>query len=327
VKHNILKLLKDDFGEFISGQKISEELGVSRAAIWKHMNSLKEEGYEIESISRKGYRLISSPDLLTYDEIASLLNTKLLGREINYYKTLDSTNNFAKINANSLKDGAVIISEEQTAGRGRLGRNWVSPLYKGIWMSIILKPDINPIYVSKITQVVAAAVNRAFFELGIENKIKWPNDIIVNSKKVCGILTEMNAEINHVNYVVVGIGINVNLDNKDIPEDLRLKASSLRIESGKEFNRKKVVAEILNKLEPLYKEFVESNDLNKSIEICRENSILIGREVKIVDRNEVYLAYVCGLSDEGYLIIKDKNGNTKELISGEISVRGKNGYV
>jgi BirA family biotin operon repressor/biotin-[acetyl-CoA-carboxylase] ligase len=314
VKHKIVKLLKDNFNQFVSGQKISDTLGVSRAAIWKHMNSLKEDGYEIESVSRKGYRMISTPDLLTYDEIEGFLNTKFIGREIQYYKTIDSTNNFAKINANSLKDGTVIISEEQTVGRGRLGRNWVSPLYKGVWMSIILKPDINPMYVSKITQVVAAAVNRAFFNLGIDNKIKWPNDIIVNNKKVCGILTEMNAEINKVNYVVVGIGINVNLDNEDIPEDLKIKASSLKIENGKELNRKEVVAEILNNLEPLYEDFIDYNDLKKSIEICRENSILIGREVRIIDRNEEYLAYACGLSDEGFLIIKDKQGNVKELI-------------
>lgn len=327
MKQKILELLKKHFGEYISGQRISEELGVSRAAVWKHMNALKEEGYEIESVSRKGYKIISTPDVLTYNEIEDLLKTKSIGRKIQYYKSIDSTNSFVKSNANGLEDGTVIISEEQTAGRGRLGRNWVSPMYKGIWMSIILKPDLNPVYVPRITQVAAAAVNKAFSDLGIENKIKWSNDIIVNNKKVCGILTEMNAEMNRVNFVVVGIGINVNLDIDEIPKDLRFKATSLKIEKGIEISRKKVVSSILNTFELLYNDFVQNNDLSKSISICRENSILIGKEVKIIERANEYYAKVTGLSDEGYLIVINNEGETKELLSGEISVRSKEGYI
>ncbi|GAA0178146.1 biotin--[acetyl-CoA-carboxylase] ligase [Clostridium sediminicola] len=327
MKQKILELLKRHFGEYISGQIISEKLGISRAAVWKHMNALKEDGYEIESVSRKGYRIISTPDVLTYNEIEDLLKTESIGRKIEYYKSLDSTNNFVKSNASRLEDGTVIISEEQTAGRGRLGRYWVSPMYKGVWMSIILRPDLNPIYVSKITQVAAAAVNKAFSDLGIENKIKWPNDIIVNNKKVCGILTEMNAEMNRVNFIVVGIGINVNLDIDDIPEDIRYKATSLKIEKGIEISRKEVVSRILNTFEELYRDFAQNNDLRKSIDICRDNSILINREVKIIERTREYYAKVTGLNEEGHLVIIDNEGKTKELLSGEVSVRNKEGYI
>lgn len=327
MKHKILELLKKNFGEYISGQKISEKLGVSRAAIWKHMNILKEEGYEIQSVSRKGYRIISTPDVLSYDEIEVLLKTQFIGRKIEYHKSITSTNDFAKRNSSNLEDGTVIISEEQISGRGRLGRNWVSPMHKGIWMSIILKPDINPIYVARITQVAAAAVNKAFYDMGIENKIKWPNDIIVNSKKVCGILTEMNAEMNRVNFVVVGIGINVNLNIEDIPEDLRYKATSLKIEKGKDISRKEMVSNILNQFEPLYKDFVERNDLSESVKICRENSILIGKEVKVIDRSNEYFAKVKDLSDDGHLIIINSEGDREEILTGEVSVRNKDGYV
>ena len=180
---------------------------------------IKEDGYEIEAISRKGYRIISSPDILTFEEIKEFLSTQYIGKNIIYYDSIGSTNSIAKKLAESGEEhGTVIISEEQTTGRGRLGRNWISPKYKGIWMSIILRPNIVTENISQITLIGAAAVQKAIMKMGIKTSIKWPNDIVLNSRKVCGILTEMSGEIDHINYLVMGIGINVNLEEEDIPE-------------------------------------------------------------------------------------------------------------
>lgn len=328
MKEEIIRLLKKSENEFISGEDISSALGISRAAVWKYMKAIKEDGYNIESVSRKGYKLISSPDLLTFEEISPYLNTSYIGKQIVYFNSIDSTNNEAKKLASSgCSEGIVIISEEQTMGRGRLGRNWVSPKFKGIWMSIVLRPDIDPMNVAKITQVGAAAVLKAIKEQGINAYIKWPNDIVLNNKKVCGILTEMSGEINNVNYVVMGIGINVNIDKEDFPEEIEEIATSLKIEEGKSIERKALVASILNNLEELYKEFIKNEDIKTSIDICRENSILIGKSVRIINRNDEIQAQALDLSDDGKLIVKYQDGSIHEVISGEVSVRGLYGYV
>ncbi|WP_186430663.1 biotin--[acetyl-CoA-carboxylase] ligase [Clostridium sp. BSD9I1] len=328
MKEEIIRLLKKNENEFISGEDISSTLGISRAAVWKYMKAIKEDGYNIESVSRKGYKLISSPDLLTFEEISPYLNTSYIGKQIVYFNSIDSTNNEAKKLASSgCSEGIVIISEEQTMGRGRLGRNWVSPKFKGIWMSIVLRPDIDPMNVAKITQVGAAAVLKSIKEQGINAYIKWPNDIVLNNKKVCGILTEMSGEINNVNYVVMGIGINVNIDKEDFPEEIEEIATSLKIEEGKSIERKALVASILNNLEELYKEFIKNEDIKTSIDICRENSILIGKSVRIINRNDEIQAQALDLSDDGKLIVKYQDGSIHEVISGEVSVRGLYGYV
>ncbi|WMJ80107.1 biotin--[acetyl-CoA-carboxylase] ligase [Clostridium sp. MB40-C1] len=328
MKEKIIELLKQNKNNFISGQKISESLGVSRAAIWKYINSIKEDGYKIESVSRKGYKLVSSPDLLTFEEIKDTLNTKYIGRNIVYLESVDSTNNEAKKLANKdVVEGTVVIAEEQIMGKGRLGRNFISPKYKGIWMSIILTPDINPMNVPKITQVAAASVIMGLKKNGIKAFVKWPNDIVINGKKICGILTEMSGEINKVNYVIVGIGINVNVEEDEFTEEIRDIASSLKIQSGKTINRKEVVSSVLNYFEELYEEFVTKENIDTSIKICRESSILLGKEIKIIERNNKFLAKALNLSNEGRLIIQHSDGKVEEIMSGEVSVRGINGYI
>jgi BirA family biotin operon repressor/biotin-[acetyl-CoA-carboxylase] ligase len=327
LKEKILRLLKESEGRFISGQSISEKLGVTRTAIWKYINQLRKEGYEIESVSRKGYKLVHTPDLLTYEEINDKLKTKYIGKQIIYFDSVNSTNTKAKEIASDVEEGTVLIAEEQTKGRGRLGRNWVSPKGKGIWMSIVIKPDLNPIEASKVTQVAAAAVSEGIRNIGVDNYIKWPNDIIINGKKVCGILTEMSGELNRINYIVVGIGINVNNDIDEFPDELKRKATSLKIESGIKIERKKLVAEILNNFEELYNELVKSNTINKSLKICREYSAVIGREIKIISRSEEFVGKAIDLTEEGELLVKDLKGNVKKIISGEVSVRGIDGYV
>lgn len=328
MKEEIIKLLKENENNFISGEKISERLGITRAGIWKYMKAIKENGYEIESVSRRGYKLISSPDLLTIDEIKPNLNTKYIGKKVVYFDSIDSTNNEAKKLANlGEEEGTVVISEEQKMGRGRLGRHWISPKYKGIWMSLILRPDINPIHVSKVTQVAAASVCKALLEMDIEALIKWPNDIVLNGKKVCGILTEMSGELNRVNYVIVGLGINVNIELEEFEEDVKKIATSLKVERKQHIERKKLVARILNNFEELYEEFTANESIDKSIKICREYSALIGKEVKVIERGDETVCKAVGLSGEGKLIVEHKDGRIEEIISGEISVRGMFGYV
>ncbi|MGH4118547.1 biotin--[acetyl-CoA-carboxylase] ligase [Clostridium sp.] len=327
MKGKILRILKGSGNDFVSGEKISEELGVSRAAVWKYINAIKEDGYEIEAISRKGYRIISSPDILTSEEVESLLRTKYIGKNIIYYESVGSTNSKAKELAEGGQEhGTVIISEEQTLGRGRLGRNWVSPKYKGIWMSIILRPDIITKNISQITLIGAAAVQKAIMKMGIKTGIKWPNDIVLSSKKVCGILTEMSGEIDHINYLVMGIGINVNLKEEDIPVDLKNVATSLLIESGKRIDRKILLANVLNNFEELYGDFVLSGNIKETIEICRENSILIGSEIKLINRGQVTIAKAINISDSGELVIENNKGNIENIVSGEVSIRGIYGY-
>ncbi|MCY6354313.1 biotin--[acetyl-CoA-carboxylase] ligase [Clostridium sp. ZS2-4] len=328
MKEQIINLLKENQNTFVSGQKISESLGVSRAAIWKYINAIKQEGYEIESVSRKGYKLVSCPDLLTYEEIKNNLNTKYIGNNIIHFDSVDSTNNEAKkLAREGVKEGTVVIAEEQTMGRGRLGRNWTSPKYKGIWMSIILRPDIDPMKVSKVTQIGAAAVVMAAKDMGIEALIKWSNDIVMNGKKVCGILTEMSGELTKVNYVIMGIGINVNIEKEEFSEAIKDVASSLKIEKGQYVKRKELVSKVLNNFENLYDEFINEGKIDKSIEICRKKSILIGKQVRIIERKKETKAKVLDLSKDGKLIVQYEDGKVEEIISGEISVRGMNGYV
>lgn len=334
MKEEVLQLLKESGNEFISGENLSKKFGVSRAAIWKYIKILKEEGYNIEAVSRKGYRIVSSPDILTYEEVESYLRTNYIGRNILHFDIIGSTNIKAKEIAslamqkhNHLEDGTVVISEGQTDGKGRLGRTWESPTSKGIWFSIILKPDLSPLKVANITLIGASAVNLALKEIGVESYIKWPNDIIIENKKVCGILTEMSAELDLVNYIVMGIGVNVNIEKDDFPKELKDKAISLKAVYGKEFNRKKLLASILNNFEELYDDYIKSDLLEPCIKICRDKSILIGKKVFVEQRNKKHKVSVLDINNDGALVIQKEDGSIEEVISGEISMHGLYGYL
>ncbi|MGL5086195.1 MAG: biotin--[acetyl-CoA-carboxylase] ligase, partial [Clostridium sp.] len=216
MKEKILNLLKLN-ENYISGEDISKTLGITRSSVWKYINILKKDGYIIEGISNKGYKLISEADLISVSKIKLNLTTTNIGQEINYFKTLASTNTSAKELA--LKDfphGTLVVSEVQTSGKGRLGREWTSP-NGGIFASFILRPNIEPIYASKITLIAAAAEAITLEAFNISPKIKWPNDLLVNNKKLSGILTEMSCDMDRINYVILGFGINVNLSKADIP--------------------------------------------------------------------------------------------------------------
>lgn len=325
MREKILELLKNRDG-FLSGQKISEECKVSRTAIWKYINALKEEGYVIESVSRNGYRLISSPDLLTYEETKGYLDTKYMGNEIIHFDAIDSTNNYARDVAVDKGEGTIVTAEQQTSGKGRLGRNWQSPSKKGIYFSIILKPKLEPSRATKLTLIGAAAVHSALKEMDIDGKIKWPNDIVIDGKKVCGILTEMSCELNVIDYIIIGIGINANLDEDDIPDDLKDKATSLKIVTGKNIQRNRLFALILNHFEKLYDSFKEDLNLKETIEICRKDSALLGKEIQVIKDGNTKRGKAIDLNDEGELLVQFADGIEK-IYSGEVSVRGIDGYI
>ncbi len=329
MKDEILRELKNHTENYLSGEELSIKLQVSRTAVWKYINQLKAMGYVIDSQTKKGYKLLKSPDSLLPYEIKEGLKTEFVGSKIIFLEKVDSTNLYAKrIAEQGFCDGTVILADEQLKGKGRLGRTWVSPKGKGIWMTIILKPNINPSQAAKVTLLTACAVNNAILQsCGIDAKIKWPNDIVYNSKKLCGILTEMSVELDEVNYLVIGIGINVNLDKEDFSEELHSTATSIKIEKGINVSRKNLVKGILNNFETYYKEFLKNGSISQFISEYREKSAVIGKEVNIISSKAQLKGKVLDISEEGQLLIQLEDGTIKEIISGEVSVRGLERYI
>ena len=325
MREKILEVILDNEKEFISGEELSKKLGISRTAIWKHIRILRSQGYNIESVNKKGYRLVDEPtDLLNPQNIYRNLKTKFIGKNVLHFETIDSTNDYAKKIGNELRDGSVIISEEQTKGKGRLGRVWESKAGEGIWMSIILKPNIIPNKAPFITLIAGASIVKALNILGVDAKIKWPNDITINNKKLSGILTELSAEIERVNYIVVGIGMNVK--DTDFEEELQDKATSLYKENYNLY-RVDIVKEILCQFEKLYLDYIEKDDKKEVLDICRQYSAIINKEIYVIKNDQKELVDCIGINEEGNLIIKNKDGNLEEIMSGEVSIRGVKGYV
>ncbi|WP_128426803.1 biotin--[acetyl-CoA-carboxylase] ligase [Gudongella oleilytica] len=325
MKHKIIDRLHEEEG-FISGEKLSEEFGLSRTAIWKHVNALREDGYEIESVTRRGYRLISSPDIINYDEIKGELTASVIGKKLIYFQSIGSTNDKAKELAAKAEEGTVIVAEEQTSGKGRLGRSWSSPGRKGIYASIILKPDMEPFNAAKLTLLGAASVALALEDCGIESQIKWPNDIIIGGKKVAGILTEMSCELGIVNYIILGIGINVNQSVEELPPELVDKATSLRIAEGKAIKRKHLLAQVLNRLDELYVQLKVTGDIEQALDICRERSAVIGKDIIVVQGRKQRPGHAVSINHDGELMVRFDEG-LEQVISGEVSIRTEYGYV
>ncbi len=271
-------------------------------------------------------KILGSEDKITGEEITPFLTTKYIGRKVIHYDTIDSTNVQCKKQCGiNLVEGMVVVSEEQTSGKGRLGRTWISPKSTGIWISVALTPNISPMLASRTTLIGAAAVYSALKDSHVKAQIKWPNDIVINGKKVCGILTEMSARIEKVNYIIMGIGINVNME--EFPEELSEKATSLRNELGTFTDRKVLLARVLNRLEEFYEDFKTNGHISRVINICREGSVLINKEVKIINGAVETLCTVVDIDEDGELIVKKEDGSIEKVISGEVSVRGIYGYI
>ena len=326
MKEKVLSMLKES-GGYVSGQELCERLGVSRTAVWKAVNALKESGYEIESVRNRGYKLKDSPDVLLAEELHSLLKTEWFGRDILYFETVDSTNNEIKRQAeHGGREGLLAIAESQSAGRGRHGRMWQSPAGSGIWMSFLLRPDITPEQAAGITLVAAMGVAAAVREeLGLPAQIKWPNDIVVNGRKLTGILVELSTDMECINYVAVGIGINVN--NDSFPEEIRDKATSLFDECGHKVIRSMIVASFGKNFERCYKIFMEDKDMRRLRVEYEAALVNKNAEVMIIDADTEKRRRALGISDSGELIVEDADGNTENIRAGEVSVRGVYGYT
>lgn len=326
MKEEILRLLRSADG-YISGQELCNRFGVSRTAVWKAINQLKEAGYEIEAQQNKGYRLMAAPDLMTEAEIKSLMHTDWVAKEVLYFDTIDSTNTKAQeLAEKGYPSGTLIVADKQESGKGRRGRSWVSPSGTGIFMTLMIKPDINPNNASMLTLVAALAVAKAITSVtGEEAMIKWPNDIVVNGKKVCGILTEMNAQFDYINHIVVGIGINVH--NESFPEEISQMASSLMIEAGgKRFHRAQIIAETMSYFEQYYDTFLKTQDLSALVREYDELLVNRNKSVRVLDPKEPFDGKAMGITPKGELIV-DTWESRKLVSSGEVSVRGIYGYV
>lgn len=326
MKEEILRLLRSANG-YISGQELCNRFGVSRTAVWKAINQLKEAGYEIEAQQNKGYKLMAAPDLMTEAEIKSLMHTDWVAKEVLYFDTIDSTNTKAQeLAEKGYPSGTLVVADKQESGKGRRGRSWVSPSGTGIFMTLMIKPDINPNNASMLTLVAALAVAKAITSVtGEEALIKWPNDIVVNGKKVCGILTEMNAQFDYINHIVVGIGINVH--NESFPEEISQMASSLMIEAGgKRFHRAQIIAETMSYFEQYYDTFLKTQDLSALVREYDELLVNRNKSVRVLDPKEPFDGKAMGITPKGELIV-DTWESRKLVSSGEVSVRGIYGYV
>lgn len=326
IKEEVLKVLKDTNG-YVSGQSLCNSLNVSRTAVWKCINQLKEEGYVIEAVTNRGYHLVQSPDLITEGEVGSLLDTKFWGRSLAFFEETDSTNNVIKKMAEEgAPEGQLAIAEIQTGGKGRRGRSWSSPKGSGIWMSFLLRPQVDPMKASMLTIVAAMAAREAVAACtGVEALIKWPNDIIVNGHKICGILTELSAEMHMINYVVIGVGINVNTEK--FPEEIRNTASSLYIETGRKCNRSRIIAAFGSAFEKYYAMFLKKENLSDIVSEYDKYLVNINRKVRIIENSSELIATAGGINEEGELLVTDDEGREHIVRSGEVSVRGIYGYV
>lgn len=325
MKSEILEALRETDG-YVSGQDLCNKFGVSRTAVWKAIKQLKEAGYEIEAVPNKGYHIVSAPDLMNKVELESIRNTTWAGQEIYYYDVTDSTNIRAKeLAEEGHPNGTLVVADRQEAGRGRRGRSWDSPSGTGIFMTLLLKPEMNPNHASMLTLVAAMAVARAISKCaGTEALIKWPNDIVIGGKKICGILTEMSAQFDFINHIVIGIGINVH--NEHFPEEIAETAGSILLQTGKRIRRAELIEQILEQFEHYYAIFMETEDLSG---LVREyNSILVNmnKSVRVLDPKEPFEGKAMGITKKGELIV-DTWESRKMVSSGEVSVRGLYGYV
>ena len=306
----------------VSGAGLSQELGISRAAIWARIEELRKLGYEIEASPVLGYRLVSSPDVLHADDLlARLGKTKVVGRDIRVFEQTTSTNDVVeKLARDGVKEGVVVFAESQTKGRGRLGRVWTSPTRKGLWFSILLRPELRPQETTQLTVVAATALRRAIHEeTGLSPEIKWPNDILIRGKKVVGILTELSAEVDRVKHVTVGIGVDVNLAANEFSPELRKIATSLRIESGAPVSRPDLATTILRELDRDYAR-VCAGKFAEVADEWEEHCTTIGQRITVTMGDRKLRGRAESLDDDGALLLRTEHGRLERIIGGDVTL-------
>lgn len=306
---------------YLSGQYIAELIGCSRTAVWKHIEELRKEGFELEAVRRKGYRIVKTPEKITADELRLGLKTNFIGKNIHYEESVESTQRIAhRLAYENASEGTVIIAEEQLSGRGRMDRKWHSPKYTGIWMSLILRPNIPLPKAPQLTLLAAVAIVQTIEDqTGLFPEIKWPNDILINGKKVTGILTELEAEADRINSVIIGIGLNVNQTTVDFPSELKEIATSLFIEKGEKVSRADLIKGIFMNLEKLYLLYLEEGF--QPIKLLWESyAISIGKTITARTLTSSIIGKAQGITDDGVLIIEDEHGKTHHVYSADIEL-------
>jgi BirA family biotin operon repressor/biotin-[acetyl-CoA-carboxylase] ligase len=316
----VLAFLAEAGDEFLSGEAISDKLGLSRAAVWKHVNALRAQGYLIEAVPARGYRLVEIPDRLRALELKPLLATRELGHEVHWFEEVASTNDVAKeLAEEGAAHGEVVVAEAQTAGRGRRGRSWSSPPGRNLYLSVVLRPDLPPARAPEMTLLASVAVCEAVRGAGVAAAaIKWPNDILVGGRKVAGILTEMAADPDQVQWVVLGLGVNVNAEAGDFPEELRPIATSLRQERGEPVGRALFAAAVLSRLEGWLDRHA-AEGFGPVRDAWRGMSDTLGRDVRVRSGGEELVGRAEDVDEQGALLVQTGRG-LERVLSGDVEV-------
>ena len=318
----ILRLFREAGSGFVSGELISRELQVSRTAVWKHINGLRDAGYKIEAIPSRGYHLLSSPDILSVEEVREKLNATRIGRQLVCLPETTSTNadafHLAEAGAG---EGTTVIADAQSGGKGRRGRAWSSPAGVNLYCSVVLRPAIMPYEAPQLTFLSAVAVARAIEQAtALEPEIKWPNDVLISGRKVAGLLNEMSAETDRVNFVILGIGVNLNMTLAQFPADVRAPATSLLLEQGLPVNRAQFAARMLGELDRLYTDFLHHGFgpvRDEWQQRCNAN----GREVVVSEAGvETVRGMFHGIDGDGALLLRFPDGMVDRILSGDVRV-------
>lgn len=317
-RSTILELFHRCEGEFLSGEEISRSLGVSRTAVWKQIRSLREIGYHIEAVSSKGYRLLNRPDRLVGEELQAELDTSVVGKKVLCFEELDSTNVMAcELAEKGEPEGTVVIADRQNAGKGRLGRRWESPAGVNLYASILLRPEIPPWNAPQLTFVSAAATAETIVHMyDLPARVKWPNDVLIGGRKVSGLLNEMSGESERLNYVVLGIGVNVNMESGQFPDELRNPATSLTIEKGTSVSRFDLTCSLLQRIDSLYSLYLTQgfDPVRQRWEACCD---LVGQVVEVDQQGRVERGCVNGVDADGALLLETSAGELR-VMAGDV---------
>lgn len=322
LREAVLLALKEKNGEWLSGELLSESLNVSRTTVWNQIKALLAEGYEVESSPKKGYRLSSPPDILSAAEVCPELTTKVFGQtDYLYYQEIDSTNNQARsLASKGYPEGTVVVADMQTAGRGRRGRSWHSPSSQGIYMSVILRPLLPLKEMSRISLLTAVAVAETLEEeLNLSARIKWPNDILINNKKVAGILSEAVTDMDGIEYIVVGIGLNISNRLQDFPSDFRTAATSAYVEDARPVSRVQVLQGLLARLERHYFDLL-AGSFEGILLKGKSLSLIIGQELRLDTINGFLVGQALDIDENGFLLVRDQSGIVHTIFSGEVTI-------
>ncbi len=321
-KDKILKLLRSSRTGFLSGEELARTCGISRTMVWKHIKSLEREGFRIEAVPSQGYRIVSTPDVLRQSDIKPGLGTKVIGKELSLLPEVVSTNSLAmEMATNGAPEGTVVVAETQTGGKGRLGRKWISP--KGnLYLSVILRPDIPAYKAPLITLMGAVAVASAIRrQCELKARIKWPNDILISGKKVSGLLTEMSAEQDRIRHIVLGIGVDVNMEPESLPPDVRALTTTLAAETGEKVDRTGLLQQLLKELDRWYAVFLANEQ--DVIREWKSLNMTVGNRVAVSGAGARLEGLAQGIDSEGRLIIKLNDGATHRVAAGDVTILKK----